>query len=74
MADRYCATNVEGLFESSGRNFYDVRKSSRSVDPPTDFVRLLNSPQLQKEIGANAQLFEECSDRPVRSLFLLSSL
>ncbi|KAI7895973.1 prepro-carboxypeptidase Z [Mucor mucedo] len=63
-ADRYCTENIDLLFQTSGLNYYDVRKGSREIDPPEDYVRILNNPEFQQAIGVESLKFEQCAERP----------
>ncbi|RCI01730.1 hypothetical protein CU098_002756, partial [Rhizopus stolonifer] len=67
-ADRYCSRNIDALFNRSGRNVYDVRRISSSIEPPEDFITLLNRPDIQQTLGAEPRKFEQCSDRPYEAM------
>lgn len=64
-ADRYCTDNIDGLFQTSNRNFYDVRVGYEVIDPPEDYIFILNNPQIQREIGVESIPFKQCADKPV---------
>lgn len=64
-ADNYCTNNIDGVFSLSKRSYYDVRKEEDVVEPPQDFINLLNQPDIKRKIGAADMLFEECADAPV---------
>ncbi|GAA5803990.1 hypothetical protein HPULCUR_009475 [Helicostylum pulchrum] len=64
IADRYCTDNIDGLFLSSGRNYYDVRKGYAVIDPPEDYIFLLNDPKIQHQIGVESIQFEQCAEEP----------
>ncbi|KAI8982991.1 Alpha/Beta hydrolase protein [Pilobolus umbonatus] len=57
----YCEEIVDNLFLSSGRSYYDIRKSS-NASSPDGYIQLLNDPLLQTEIGVDNVKFEQCSD------------
>ncbi|KAG1187514.1 hypothetical protein G6F36_005367 [Rhizopus arrhizus] len=63
-ADNYCTNNIDGVFSLSKRSYYDVRKEEDVVEPPQDFINLLNQPDMKRKIGAADMLFEECADAP----------
>lgn len=69
IADRYCTDNIDGLFLSSGRNYYDVRKGYAVIDPPEDYIFLLNDPKIQHQIGVESIQFEQCAEEPVGCIF-----
>ncbi|KAK5719720.1 hypothetical protein LTR17_015171 [Elasticomyces elasticus] len=51
-ADAFCA-DVETIFDDiTGRDEYDIRELSPDPFPPTYFVQYLNTPKVQKAIGA----------------------
>lgn len=64
-AQNYCSLNIDGIFEKSDRNYYDVRQGSAVITPPADYVYILNDPDFQREIGVESRKFEECADKPV---------
>lgn len=64
-ADNYCTNNIDGVFTLSKRSYYDVRKAEDVVEPPQDFINLLNQPDMKRKIGAADMVFEECADAPV---------
>jgi len=52
-ADSFCANNVEGLYDNySGRDEYDMRELSPDPFPYSYFEQYLNTPKVQKAIGA----------------------
>ncbi|KAH6654879.1 Alpha/Beta hydrolase protein [Truncatella angustata] len=52
-ADEYCMDNVEGLYhELLGRDVYDIREVDPDVFPYKFFLDYLNTPGVQKAIGA----------------------
>ncbi|KAG1631373.1 hypothetical protein G6F44_011043 [Rhizopus delemar] len=63
-ADNYCTNNIDGVFALSKRSYYDVRKAEDVVEPPQDFINLLNQPDMKRKIGAADMVFEECADAP----------
>lgn len=65
QADNYCTSNIDGVFGQSHRSYYDIRKPEGTVEPPQDYISLLNQADLQKAIGVNPMRFEECANGPV---------
>ncbi|KAI8365020.1 prepro-carboxypeptidase Z [Choanephora cucurbitarum] len=64
-ADAFCSRNVDSVFLSSGRNFYDVRKKSNIVEPPEDYLNILDSPKVQHILGVDSRKFIQCGDKSV---------
>ncbi|CEI85808.1 hypothetical protein RMCBS344292_00259 [Rhizopus microsporus] len=64
QADNYCTSNIDGVFGQSHRSYYDIRKPEGTVEPPQDYISLLNQADLQKAIGVNPMRFEECANGP----------
>ncbi|KAI9366561.1 prepro-carboxypeptidase Z [Pilaira anomala] len=67
-ADRYCTDNIDGLFQTSNRNFYDVRVGYEVIDPPEDYIFILNNPKIQREIGVESIPFKQCADKPYEAM------
>jgi carboxypeptidase C (cathepsin A) len=52
-ADNYCANNVEAVLDNiPNRDEYDIRELSPDPFPPEFYVAYLNTPKVQKAIGA----------------------
>lgn len=52
-ADLYCYQEVEALLDSPGdRDEYDIRETYNDPFPPSFYLDYLNTPELQKAIGA----------------------
>ncbi len=49
-ADNYCTNNIDGVFSLSKRSYYDVRKEEDVVEPPQDFINLLNQPDIKRNL------------------------
>ncbi|CAO3598108.1 unnamed protein product [Absidia cylindrospora] len=57
-ADDFCGQNIEGVYENSGKSYYDVRTSEAI---PSTYIKFLNSESTKKLIGAT-QSYQECSN------------
>ncbi|KAI1117040.1 Alpha/Beta hydrolase protein [Nemania sp. NC0429] len=52
-ADNFCANEVEALYDNLlGRDEYDIREPAPDLFPPAYWVEYLNTPRVQKAIGA----------------------
>lgn len=61
-ADNYCALNVEEVLDFvANRDEYDIREEYNDPFPPTFYVQYLNTPRIQKAVGAY-QNFSEGSN------------
>ncbi|ORX63103.1 prepro-carboxypeptidase Z [Hesseltinella vesiculosa] len=63
-ADNYCGSNVMGIYDNSGRSYYDVRTSQ---EIPSTYINFLNQSSTMAAIGATSQ-YTECSN-PVGNKF-----
>ncbi|KAI8083184.1 prepro-carboxypeptidase Z [Halteromyces radiatus] len=57
-ADDFCGTNVEGVYDNSGKSYYDVRTSDSL---PSTYIKFLNSASTRSTIGATRS-YQECSN------------
>jgi carboxypeptidase D len=65
--------NVEGpYYEYSGRNMYDIRKSSQEPAYTDFFIKYLNLPSTQEALGLDHPIRYEPSSNEVYSSFQLS--
>ncbi|KAI8370929.1 carboxypeptidase S1, partial [Blakeslea trispora] len=67
-ADNYCSRNIDGVFSGTGRNFYDVRKSSSVIEPPEDYLKILDKPDIQRMLGVDSRRFVECGDKSYEAM------
>ncbi|KAJ1950743.1 hypothetical protein FBU59_000536 [Linderina macrospora] len=63
----YCLDNIEGYYEDTGRNPYDVRRMCEDADLcypiMGDIDAFLNQASVQKALGAEVTKFESCSEK-----------
>ncbi|KAI9503415.1 Alpha/Beta hydrolase protein [Coemansia spiralis] len=67
-ATLYCAAKIENKYLDTGRNPYDVRMDCKHTDGlcypiMRDINTYLNNPLVQRELGAEVTVFEDCSKK-----------